>query len=168
MGIVVDACVAQSASPNIAEPARSCRDVLDAIYSQGYAAVMSPDLQAEWKRHYSNYSRKWLRQMLGRKQVRRVSPQEILDLRAAIQNSGLSARKQAAADKDLHLVEAAASDDRRIISRDDKARAIFAGLSAESRPLRQVAWVTMSSNPTGWLSGGAHRASHELGQPPPR
>jgi len=121
--LVVDASVARSAGESENLVSSSCRECLEAIRLICHRVAMTPDIQEEWDRHMSRFTRKWRRSMAARrKAIRRVDPASIpLNLDA------YSASAKSAIEKDLHLLQAALAADRVIVTRDDSLRAALDG-----------------------------------------
>ena len=138
--VVVDASVARAAgdattTSTVSSMSRSC---LQAMLDADLALVTSEEILDEWRRHRSRYSGRWLKSMFARKRVQKVQPPQHARLRRAC--AALSPLRRADAEKDLHLVEAALGVDQRIISLDDKARALFVGLSVSVKTLVTLHW----------------------------
>lgn len=173
--LVIDANVARSAGsrhlrPRSATSARAvsvaCHQFLNTVRDVGYHVVMTTNIRQEWLRHRSNFSATWLIQMYGRRQVHRHDAEHDEKLRTRIVSAVSDNRKQAA-EKDVHLIEAALGTDRLVASQDERARGIFREGSRSVRELKPIVWV----NPTlpaddaiGWLRNGApSEARRQLG-----
>ena len=69
----------------------------------------------------------------------------------------VSERKRAA-EKDVHLIEAALRTDGLVASQDERARRIFRDASASVQELKPIVWVNPTApddDPIGWLKNGA-------------
>lgn len=95
--------------------------------------------------------------MVSRKKLF-VSREELADVRYGIENGPWSKGQRQILMKDIHLIEAALSSDRVVISLDEKARSLFREAAAGIKILADVVWV----NPDGaedhclsWLKAGA-------------
>lgn len=155
--MVVDACVARAAGGADASSieAKACRDVLVTIYEVSLRLVMSKEIGEEWRRHQSNYSRKWLHQMFGRKRVDFVQPSQHQPIRIAMR-AHLVASIQRIVEKDLHVIEAALATDRRIVSQDDTSCLHLGSLAPHVPELKHLHWANPTSTECiGWLQQGA-------------
>jgi hypothetical protein len=108
--------------------------------------VMTAALAAEWDRHQSLYAMRWRAEMRSRK--------KIIDI-AVVQNEEVRRQVPAsrAIQKDLHLIEAALSTDKIVVSLDDRAQA---ALCVEAT--KEVTWVNAvaeGGHAIYWLRDGA-------------
>ena len=95
--------------------------------------------------------------MYGRRQVHRHDAEHDEKLRTRIVSAVSDNRKQAA-EKDVHLIEAALGTDRLVASQDERARGIFREASRGVRELKPIVWVNPTlpaDDPIGWLRNGA-------------
>ena len=141
--LVIDASVAQAAgSEQTTHPTgRLCRAFLQDVLSICHRAVMTPELNREWREHRSKFAHTWLRSMFARKKVVQVSPMPGEPLRDDVERAIDTPGHREAAEKDMHLIEAALATDRAIISRDEEARGIFSAASSLASPLREIMWA---------------------------
>ena len=166
---MVDASVARSAGGERAPegPSRRCREVLEAILLIGHRAVFSPECHAEWRKHQSRYSRRWLRRMDSRRRVIRTESGPDHGFRARLLRLADSESARAAMEKDAHLVEAAIQHDRIVLSRDEAMRGILRDVAAEIGEVAQILWANPALEDDGvlvWLEGGARvEAARRLG-----
>lgn len=164
--LVIDANVVRSAGESENPTSSACRKFLKAVLNVRHRVVMTPAIRKEWRRHMSNYSRKWLRQMWGRQRVVPIEGERDEQLRERI--DGVVTRDQkAVVAKDIHLIEAAVATDQLVTSRDKCARKAFGDAADVVRELRQVVWVDPTRDdekPIDWLQNGAKaEASRRLG-----
>ena len=156
--LVVDASVLQSAGDTEHEVSKSCREFLESARKICHRVVMTGDLSDEWKRHRTWFTRRWLREIFGcRKQVP-CEPDRDEGLRMRILDAVEGERNKAAVEKDMHLIEAAMANDKRVVSRDDAVRDILrvaAGRVSELRPLVWVNPANEAESAIAWLEGGA-------------
>ena len=118
---------------------------------------MTTAIRQEWLRHQSYFSATWLTQMYRKRQVHRHDAEHDEDLRRRIAAS-VSDNRQHAAEKDVHLIEAALGTDRLVASQDERARGTFREASRRVRELKQIVWVNPTlpaDDPIGWLRNGA-------------
>lgn len=164
--LVIDADVVRSAGESEKPPSSACRKFLEAVLKVGHQVVMTHAIREEWRHHMSKYSRKWRRQMWGRRRVASIEGERDEQLRERI--DGVVTRDQkAGVAKDIHLIEAAVATDQLVTSRDERARRAFGDAADVVRELRQVVWVDPTRDdekPIDWLQNGAQaEASRRLG-----
>jgi hypothetical protein len=121
--LVVDASVAQSAGETEHPVSSCCRDSLLAIRTICHRIVMTAEIQDEWNRHMSRFTRKWLTSMWARKKVQACEGVQLSDVDNAC--AGLSATEEGGLRKDLCLFEAACAGDGIIVTRDEVIQAIW-------------------------------------------
>jgi len=160
--IVVDASIARAAGTRAVTSSITCRQLLLAITVQRHKVVLTPEIKAEWKRHQSNFSRKWLVDMVSRKLFVQVSPAQHGACRT--EASAATSPNREAMEKDLHLIEAALITDRLVLSLDDKARALFCGLASSVGIVRTIDWRNpLKHDCCEWLKAGAGlQREHQL------
>ena len=164
--LVIDADVARSAGTSEDLVSSACRLFLEIVRDVGHHVVMTRAIMEEWSTHLSRFSRKWLTQMHGKKQVYDddVGPDKILRKRIA---KTVPRNQRQAAAKDVHLIEAARGTDCLVASRDKKARGIFRSASKSVRELKPIVWVNPTlpaDDPICWLRNGAQaEARRQLG-----
>jgi N-acetylglucosamine-6-phosphate deacetylase len=152
--LVIDADVMHCACEKTAN-SRACLQCLDAIYDGAMDVVITDAIRAEWLRHRSDFSKKWLNRMYGRKRVLRVDGGQVEALRTAIDDA-LENSAKTTATKDEHLVDAALDADKRILSMDDKAGRIFSRLARNCSVICDVHWTNPRFDGCGdWLADGA-------------
>jgi hypothetical protein len=170
--LVIDASVARSSGGEDAvHPlSKHCRDFLKATLSCGHRVVLSPHVNAEWKKHESGFARQWRVAMFARKKVLLDHVPEDIELREAIDRVAEGERGRLAMIKDAHLVEAAQTTDRTVVSLDDTVRRLFGVASKRVRSLRTVVWANPgheSEDCSTWLADGALPEKHRrLGAQP--
>ncbi len=164
LAIVVDASVGQAAGTEdaVADRAIACRDALKAILQNEMRLVISQVIKREWKDHWSTYGRKWFYEMTARKRTHKVDEVDLPDVVAVIGGLRLE-RDRLAATKDLHLIGAAMQSDRRVISLDAKARALFVEVGVSVAWVRTIHWGNPEERLTGdWLRSGCPRGWTDL------
>lgn len=157
--IVIDASIARAAAatPDSGGEAARCRRFLEAVLELCHRAVWSPEIEREWKRHASRFSRKWRVQMDARRKLDRCQPPTVGGLSERIQSGSVVDLNPEVIRKDLHLVEAALAAEGIIGSLDERFRTQLAAAVNSASELRTILWI----NPAGeadagfeWLSGG--------------
>jgi len=117
--LVIDACVARSAGETDHPISAACRGYLLDILEICHRIVMTPEIRAEWQKHQSRFSQRWLTQMIAKKKF--VPMQVNLEVDLWEQAELIESEKDRSAIlKDLHLLEAAIATDKIIISTDDR------------------------------------------------
>ncbi len=105
--------------------------------------------------------------MVARKKLIALNIGENSDIREEIEGKEIPQSKKDAMLKDCHLVEAALGTDRRIVSLDDTARILFAGLSDNVADMRDILWVDPDQNEKqqviAWLECGQGDPKWKLG-----
>ena len=160
--LVIDADVAHSAGTTEHRVASASRRFLDTVCRYGYHVVMTEAIQAEWFRHRSTYSRKWLTRMYGRKQVHRTQGGEDPALRARLAKVTPDTQRNVVA-RDVHLIEAAIATDRSVSSGDERARSVFRAASRHLPELNPIVWVNparCTERVLAWLRRGAPPDRH--------
>lgn len=126
--------------------AQARRAALDAIVDARHRAIFSPRLHGEWfradGRSPSRGAKQWYARMFERRLIVRLDAEPATaDLSDAI-DAHLPADVCPLAHKDAHLVAIACASDHRILSGDDRARAQFARLAAQTGPpLTELHWL---------------------------
>jgi len=102
--------------------------------------------------------------MFGKKKVQLEFEDPTASLDEPLKNAGLNDKELAIALADRHLIEAALSADRIIISRDNDARDAFRKAAESVAEIRDITWVNPEeeSDPRKWLEAGGPADSHRL------
>ena len=164
--LVIDADVVHSAGETEHPISSACRRFLETVLDVGHHVVMTDAILAEWHDHMSRYSRRWRRQMYGRRRVYRIEKDEERDndLRSRIDQAVHRDQRTIVA-KDVHLIEAAIATDRLVTSRDESSRGVFKDASDQVSDLKQIVWVNPTCNnetPIEWLENGVRAEAHRL------
>lgn len=157
--LVVDACIAKSASENDNPFSTRSRDFFMKLIDSDHSIIMTKPIKEEWDNHASKFSRKVLTSLVSKGKVKFIKYVSVVpDIRRAISGCRDAARVEPMK-KDLHLIEAAFAGDQIIISSDDKAKNHFTFVSGDSEMLQLIFWI----NPTKpeeeftlWLCEGQH------------
>ena len=165
--LVIDASVAKASGGDEAtcSTAIKTRDFLLAVRRICHKVVMTPAIQAEWNRHQSGFARAWRSSMVARGKLTARNVEERQDIRQQVESENITQKQKNAMLKDCHLIEAAISTDRRIISLDDAARKLFVGLSHNVTDIQEVLWVNPVSDAEqviAWLEGAPNEAGWKL------
>lgn len=159
--LVVDTDIARSSGGEEATFPKSkhCRDFLKAIVLRTeHQVVLSPDIDAEWKKHRSRFFRLWLVEMNGRKRMCRIPDCRDEVLRRRVGRLPVGEPERQIMLHDCHLVEAACATDRTVISTDDRVRGHFTRACEQIHEIREIVWVDPDrhlEDAVEWLTGGA-------------
>ena len=164
--LVIDADVVHSAGETDHPISSACRRFLETVLDVGHQVVMTDAIMAEWHHHMSRYSRRWRRQMYGRRRVYRIEMQKERDnnMRKRIDRA-VHRDQRAIVAKDVHLIEAAIATDRLVTSKDGSARGVFKDASDGVVELKQIVWVNpacANEEPIKWLENGARAEAHRM------
>ncbi len=167
INLVIDTNILRAAGNEDAteEQSIACRQLLKKVLTdKRYGVVISASIRQEYNKHKSKTAHDWLFNMQRQKRQLDLGNYSS-KLRTAVKGSALVEKARTEMAKDVHLVEAALATDKRIISRDDKARGYFANLSVPVIKIRKIIWVSLSTNERDeqviqWLDGGALAEKH--------
>lgn len=165
--LVIDASVARASGGEGATHPTSIvtRNFLQAVSTLCHKAVMTPAIRDEWNQHQSGYARTWRRSMMARRRLILLDVEKRQDVRQAVELEDITPEQKDAMFKDCHLIEAAITTDKQIVSLDDTARKLFVGLSHRVADIQDVMWVnpvTDAEQVMAWLKGGQDDASWKL------
>lgn len=169
--LVIDTVIFGAAGgPDAEGRAKTCFDVLTTVRQADHRLVLSPDLWDEWRRHRSTSSRAWLTSMYARRNVIIINDVTHPSLRTKFARLKLSNKEHEAAEKDLHLLEAALAADKIVLSMDEIVRDIFSRATSRVSECRRVIWVNPERAREAcieWLIAGAPFELHRcLGHRP--
>lgn len=158
--LVIDASIALAAgnTANLKQVCQPHQDFLETVLVVCHRVVLTPDLLEEWNNHAARFARTWLRRMFGRRKVEVIQANPILGLEGRTCNTAQTDQQRAAIQKDMRLVHAALTTDKRIISQDDTMRALLARASEHVHELQTIVWVNPANaadNSLEWLKVGA-------------
>lgn len=156
--MIIDACVATSASAKDKPVSTMCRNLLLEISSSNHKLGFTKQLEEEWSNHRSILGMKFLSSMKSRKRVLFIQDSEgIYEIRDRIKDISDKQRIDAIT-KDLHLIEAALLTDKIVISSDKRARNNFGSIIHTIEELKELNWVNpvnVEENVIGWINSGA-------------
>lgn len=156
--LVIDASIARAGGgEGAAHPtSRRCRDFLSKMLDVCDSFVMSKAISGEWRRHQSNFARRWRVSMVARKKLFLVNPSTNDGLREAIRQEAASRNELTEMLKDAHLIEAAMAADGIVVSLDEEARGFFSRIAGGVGVLRVIRWlnpVDAEEEALAWLEG---------------
>jgi hypothetical protein len=114
---------------------------LEAILEAKLVALTSAELRVEWLRHQSDEFIRWLRRMHGRKLVSHMPLRTLLGLNARLAKVAATSTDAEAMSKDAHLVAAGIEHGGRVLSLDETARRLFAGVAGRLGDVGGVHWA---------------------------
>lgn len=150
--LVVDTSVAASVTERMSSSscAQACTSTLRVILENRLFVLMPPPLLSEWTRHRSRYGVKWLARMRDAGCVIDTPAPNVGWKSDAL--SVLEEHERAAFEKDRVVIDPAIHRGRRVISRDDRLRAIVTRLAKHDHRLGKIHWFHPEQNETlGWL-----------------
>lgn len=156
--LVVDASIGKAAGKTDHPVSKACRETLDEILTGAHSIVLTPDIDAEWKKHRSLLALKWLGTMTARKKTVRIPVEHDEALRQSISELEFKEKEIEAALKDTHLVEAACATDHIVLSLDETVRGIFSRATPHIKKLKEIHWanpVEPEEKVVHWLQRGA-------------
>ena len=131
---------------------------LRTVSGVGHGAVITDEIETEWDRHQSSFFRAWRTKMKSRRKLEWLSGCIRKRLRARINDCGLRPAECSAAQKDVHLLEAALAADRIVCSLDSTAHALFIRVAQSYAPLAGIVWANPREHDDSlraWLENGA-------------
>ena len=136
--------------------------MLMVIRKADHRIVVTDEISEEWNRHASGFARSWRVSMETRGKTIKVRPTDCADVLTILRNSkNFSAPQTAIVEKDMHLVAAARSADKTILSLDERTRVLLRALTDETRALDGLLWAHPANEfdaLRGWLAEG-HKAA---------
>ena len=160
--LVIDTDVARAVGNKdcVHPTGQRCRDFLEAVRKNDLRVVMTPEIEDEWRRHQSRFTRKWRLRMYAKKNIVRIEP---TSNQALLNRVDATDKGMAAMIKDWRFVEAAMENDRTVASRDDVVRKLFSKACDQVGQLREIVWVNPDrpeEKPIAWLERGAPPDEH--------
>jgi hypothetical protein len=113
--LVIDASIASASGETMHPTSRRCREFLDETRKICHRMVLTRHLADEWRKHQSRFAAEWIIDMRNKGKV-----VDLVDVSHALIRDQLAAKGKGnirkAAQKDLHLVEAALATDKTVVS----------------------------------------------------
>ena len=154
---VVDANVARAASEGGDARAAECKTALENLRDLCHRIVLSPSQKAEWDRHKSAFSRRWLASMFQKNKCDVMRDDPEVEIGPVVDTAASDVRRRATV-KDEFWLSLAVATDYRILSMDERARTDFASLVAYDDRIGRVHFVNPTHDSTAvvvWLEQGA-------------
>jgi predicted nucleic acid-binding protein len=137
--VVIDADVARSAGGAEHPVSKTARNLLQGIAESGLPVAFCPVLLAEWRKHRSQLSARWLSSMIARKKFHYLKP--TANTQSEIEKCALSEKDRAVAEKDAHVVDIAIATGNFIASNDKVARGVFSVVAQNTTLLDGLIWA---------------------------
>lgn len=163
MRLVIDTNVLRGASSttDASPPGSLLRAVLDAIFRICHRAVISPELEREYRVHASKFGVRWLSAMRRKGKVVETPAIETSRARRWKQSEHLrSGEQRAELEKDLHLVLAALETDGIVVSGEKRVRALLLKVMEPGEV--ELGWALVGPETVPWLELGAPRGTVRL------
>ncbi|RTQ50734.1 hypothetical protein EJV47_08890 [Hymenobacter gummosus] len=154
----MDTNVVSSASEKEHPVSDACRRVLETIIAAQHRVVLSATQYAEWQKHQSIFSKKWLVQMMSKKLYVLLKPEPDSGLTTRIHALEITDKMRHEMLKDVHLLENALATDDTVISQETNVFNLFTTHAQALQIPRPVAWVHPVDNEAAcivWLEKGA-------------
>ncbi|MGG4470004.1 hypothetical protein ABER68_18345 [Paenibacillus alvei] len=163
--LIIDACVARSASENQKPVSTNCRELLSEVLKSNHKLGFTNELSQEWKKHNSKFSALVLATLIRRNRVLNIEGNEdSFNFRTKVAEIKDKARIPAIS-KDLHLVEAALLTDKIVLSSDTNARGHFSVVLDDFPELSDVMWlnpVSEEDSVVSWLLQGCKTENNKM------
>lgn len=140
--LVIDACVAKSASTTEKPRSRQAREVLDAVTRCRIPVLFTASITDEWERHASTYSTRWRVMMMSRGLAISRKDKKSSLLRKTVALVLTDPADVAALLKDIHLLEAALAYASRVVSGDDRSGRLANKVAEQFEALQRIQWVS--------------------------
>jgi len=140
--LVIDTSVVCAAGQTEHPVSSACREVLYAVLNICHQAAVTTTMQKEWKDHMSHVSVRWRSSMTARKKLKtNFQPEKVF-----LDCSQLTDGDRHTIEEDWHVLEAALSADRVIITHDDSFRRALEKTRKGARLLNSIAWIDPMAN----------------------
>jgi rRNA-processing protein FCF1 len=140
--LVIDTSVVCAAGQTEHPISSACREILYAVLNICHHAAVTTSMQKEWKDHMSHVSILWRSSMHVRKKLKtNFQPEKVF-----LDCSQLSDGDRHTIEKDWHMLEAALSADRVILTRDNSFRRALEKTPQGARLLSSITWIDPMAN----------------------
>jgi len=156
--IVVDTNIARSASETTFPQSVACRQVLETILTVCHRVVLSPSQKAEWQKHQSRFTLRWLDSMTARGKQFLLPDDPDTGLRDAIDRAAPLDWSREELLKDVYLLESALATDSIVVSLEKRAANYYRPLVEKVPRIGPVAWIhplEPVDHCRQWLAAGA-------------
>lgn len=139
--LVVDASIMHSSGITERQISRASREALDTILRICHHVVITDDIREEWKRHTSGYSQTWHVAMESRNKVNNLDAVDAGELSKAIAESSMDFSDRKLVEKDAHIINAALSSDKVIVTYDDQLKKTMEKYGPLASISARIIWV---------------------------
>ena len=148
--LVIDASVARSAGKTENPRSQKCRRFLRWVLKYCHRLVLSNDLQQEWTKHESSFTRHWRVAMEQKGKVVKLGRLDSGTLQNRIDALKIQKAPKRAMKKDALLVVAAQAADRTVVSLDNEARDLFQKHANQLKTPRGIIWRNPEKDAIPW------------------
>jgi rRNA-processing protein FCF1 len=113
----------------------ACRKALSTILKICHRVLVSESIETEWDQHTSKFARKWKIAMMNKRKTYKANHSL-----APILLKGVSTNDRTIIEKDRHLLDAAYTHDKIIITTDDKVQKALKR-TGNQKMLREILWL---------------------------
>jgi len=144
--LVVDASVMCSSGISEHPISKASREALDAILRICHHVVITGDIRDEWKRHTSGYSQTWHVAMESKNKVHTLDAVDTVELLEAMVASSMNSSDYKRVEKDAHIINAALSADKVIVTHDDELKRTLEKYGPLASISARINWVNPVNN----------------------
>lgn len=145
--LVIDASVARASGEKAHPVSLSCLKYLKAVLEICHKVAFCGAISDEWKRHSSDFAKKWRATMTAKKKV----VNHIQPTSAGLNLEEFQPRHRQAIEKDLVLIETALSTDKVIVTLDAALKKALGSSPEGKRLLNRIIWHHPVEDGTGKL-----------------
>lgn len=139
MKFIIDADIIRSAGYSEHPISSTSRNLLDEVIKHKSETVYCKTLMAEWRKHRSTYSTKWIASMISKKKLVLIPVKtEAKDFLESLKES----TDKKVALKDAHLVDLAIASNKIIFSNDTNAKNAFSKLLDKRSNFQKIYWLS--------------------------
>jgi predicted nucleic acid-binding protein len=139
MKFIIDADIIRSAGHSEHPISSTSRNLLDEVIKHKSETVYCKTLMAEWRKHRSTYSTKWIAAMISKKKLVLIPVKtEAKDFLESLEES----TDKKVALKDAHLVDLAIASNKIIFSNDANAKNAFSKLLDKRSNFKKIYWLS--------------------------
>jgi len=163
--LVIDASVASASGEKMHPTSRRCREFLSETRKICHRTVLTQALAEEWRKHQSRFAAEWIIEMRSKGKVVDLVDASNALVRDQLVEKGKGWMRKAA-QKDLHLIEAALATDRTVVSLDEiahedlviDATAKITWVNADTEGGHAIYWLRRGAKPVKKWQLGYKRA----------
>ncbi|MCU4395755.1 hypothetical protein [Acinetobacter junii] len=139
MKFIIDADIIRSAGYSEHPISSTSRNLLEEVIKHKGETVYCKTLMAEWRKHKSTYSTRWIASMMSKKKLILIPVKtEAKDFLDSLEES----KDKKVALKDAHLVDLAIASNKIIFSNDTNAKNAFSKLLDNRSNFKKIYWLS--------------------------